>query len=768
MPLRTDVEKALYELIAEEQAFKFQGLGVVLAKQKWPRLVASERRYDLGLDAHARGDLEPDGRGMGLACSLTAEYEKISEDATKVVKNYPDVRVLVFATPGEVTKHKEKKWRQDLSKEFSLDLVVMPREELVTSLIEPRNADICRLQLGIHIEGKPELQILAARTREAVAEVIETWATRPRLKGRPLIDLDAEKIEEGRESHERLSIEDLRASLSQGRRIILEAPAGRGKTTTLIQIAQRAVAEGGLPFLVDLPFWVRTGTEVLQFIAQTPAFAKRGLDAQALLQLRGAEPFFFLLNGWNEISEGTAESAAQALRELEQNYPSAGIVVATRTHRLRPPLPGAFRAHLLTLRRSQRDQYLVRALGKSANELAARLNQSRTLDELTRTPLILAEVAELFRQGRAIPSTKIGILSAVMRVLEESDEHHVPLQQAPLAGHAREYLSALSMAMTESGAVEITEAEGRAIVSSVSTAMQKAGQLGERPEPTNVLNELAKHHVFERMDFPGTTFRFQHQQFQEFFAASALGYRLLEMVRGQDAELERRFAKPYVNEPRWGESLRLLAEDVKEQGNKPDLIDAGVRLVRMALHVDPIFSADLASASGPTVWEKVRNDVGKRLRDWYAQKDLHHRQCALAAMLATGSDDFKDVVVPLLTDANDQVRLAVYHGAEVLPENLGPNWREVVREWPEEARVNFVTDLVRNPWLADQVEDFALLLDIGRNWLAWAFARRSPISQARPQRILRRLRLIVSSIILLRSDNKRYVQRVFGLPILRQ
>lgn len=157
----------------------------------------------------------------------------------------------------------------------------MPREELITSLMQPWNADICRSQLRIHIEGKPDLQTLAARAREAIAEVIETWATRPRLKGRPLIDLDAERIEEGRESRERLRIEDLRASLSQGRRIILEAPAGRGKTTTLIQIAQRTLDAGGLPFLVDLPFWVRTGNEVLQFIGQTPAFARNSSSAAA-------------------------------------------------------------------------------------------------------------------------------------------------------------------------------------------------------------------------------------------------------------------------------------------------------------------------------------------------------------------------------------------------------------------------------------------------------------------------------------------------------
>jgi hypothetical protein len=173
------------------------------------------------------------------------------------------------------------------------------------------------------------------------------------------------------------------------------------------------------------------------------------LNAKALLELRGTEPFLFLLNGWNEISEGTAESAVQALRELEQNYPSAGIIVATRTHRLRPPLPGAFRAQLLTLRRSQRDQYLVLALGKSAPDLAAKLDNSRTLDELTRTPLILAEVTELFRRGSTIPTTKTGILAAVMRMVEESEEHNASLQQSPLSGHSREYLSALSMAMTE-------------------------------------------------------------------------------------------------------------------------------------------------------------------------------------------------------------------------------------------------------------------------------------------------------------------------------
>jgi hypothetical protein len=513
MPYTTDIEKAFDELVVDEAGMKFQGLAVVLAKQKWPRLVASERKWDLGLDAYASGEMEPDGNGFGLACSLTPEYEKLAADATKVRKNYPDVRVLAFYTAGKVSNHLAKKWAADLRKDFDLGLIVVSREDLVRSLQDPANTDVCRTQLGIHVDLAPALVPVAERARAAVVEVVGAWLARPRLAGRPLVDLDAERVMEGKDSQERLSVESLRASLAQGRRIILEAPAGRGKTTTLVQIAQRTVDAGGLAFLVDLPAWVRSGTEILQFIARGPAFVGRGLDAKELAELRGSEPFFFLLNGWHEISEGTAEAAVQALREIERNYPAAGIIVATRTHRLLPPLPGAFRARLLPLRRPRRDEYLDRALGKSASELRAKLNNSRTLDALTRTPLILAEVTDLFSKGNTIPTTKMGILGAVMRVVEESEEHHVFLQQAPLGGHAREYLVALSMAMTEKDEIEIEEAPARVIVNLVSLALKEAGQLASQPEPTDVLNELAKHHVLERLQYPAVTFRFEHQQF---------------------------------------------------------------------------------------------------------------------------------------------------------------------------------------------------------------------------------------------------------------
>ena len=75
MAYRIEIERALDEMISEETGNKFQGIAVVHAKQKWPQLVACERNWDGGLDAYASGDLD-EGKGVGLACSITATPRK--------------------------------------------------------------------------------------------------------------------------------------------------------------------------------------------------------------------------------------------------------------------------------------------------------------------------------------------------------------------------------------------------------------------------------------------------------------------------------------------------------------------------------------------------------------------------------------------------------------------------------------------------------------------------------------------------------------------
>jgi len=63
---RTDIEKALDEIISNEEGMRFQGLAVVLSKLKYPELIASERHNDLGLDAYVPAHLARDGIGKAL------------------------------------------------------------------------------------------------------------------------------------------------------------------------------------------------------------------------------------------------------------------------------------------------------------------------------------------------------------------------------------------------------------------------------------------------------------------------------------------------------------------------------------------------------------------------------------------------------------------------------------------------------------------------------------------------------------------------------
>ena len=66
-------------------------------------------------------------------------------------------------------------------------------------------------------------------------------------------------------------------------------------------------------------------------------------------------------------------------------------------------------------------------------------------------------------------------------------------------------------------------------------------------------------------------------------------------------------------------------------------------------------------------------------------------------MLATGADDFSDIIVPLLSGQDQQTRLHTYRlWPDIQVSSLGPNWREQVRGWSEEARADFVSELLHH------------------------------------------------------------------------
>ena len=572
-----------------------------------------------------------------------------------------------------------------------LELLIIEREEIITLMMMPENASLCGSHLGIPIGTDSRIGRLIADTRRAAAAVTQRWVAK--TKGSPLIDLVAVRLDpNGAESKELLSLEQIDRELSQSGRIILEGPAGRGKTTTLIQLAQRA-RTAGTPFVVELPAWTMSGKDILEFIAGMPSFRTEGVGPRHLARVQQAEQFMFLLNGWNEIAESGSARANYALRELERNFPTAGIMVATRTHHLTPPLPGAVRLRLLPLGRAQRTEYLVNRLGANNVGLRTRIEDDPSLDDLTRTPFILSEVASLFEARAEIPSTKIGVLAQVVGLHEQRDEHCNALQAAPVFGKQTDYLNALATKMTHSGAVALYETDARAAVAGVAGDLKDRGQITQ-VEPAEVLGNLTAHHLLERGDYPESVLQFEHQQFQEYYATADVRARLLG-ISDDDQDLTGQFVATYVNQSAWAEPLYMIAEALAEQtgANKVSKQDvhAGVKLVEMALGVDLVFAGELARLCGSAIWKEVRTMVGERFRAVHKIPDRNFQQHAVAAMLATGSDDFSDIILPLLSGQDRQTRLGMYRlWPNVQLSSLGPDWREQVRSWSEEARTKFV------------------------------------------------------------------------------
>ena len=699
--LRADIDRALDEIISQEEGMRFQGLAVVLGKKRWPELIARQRKKDFGLDAYAPASLTGNV-GRGLAASITPKLSKVISDAKTGKENFPDLQMLLFVTPAKVGNADRRTWEADIREKCGLELHLIEREEIITEMLLPANAGLCGSFLGIAVDMEPEVGNLVDKVRRAAATVTRAWAAK--TEGHPLIDLSSVRLERnGEPSEDRLAVEQIDQALLQSRRMIIEGPAGRGKTTTLIQLALREHTIG-IALLIELPAWISSRRGILDFIAGMPAFQAEGLTAPNLARIQQYEPLLFLLNGWNEIAQSNSLEASTALASLERDFPSAGIVVASRTHHVVPPLPGAMRLRLQRLLRAQREDYLAARLSDKAAELLTRIDADASLDELTRTPFILSEVASLFESGTSIPSTKIGILAKVLRLQEQQIEHANALQLGPIFGWQTAYLKSIGTEMTRRGAVAMAEADARTLVTTVTRGLVESGQ-SETVGAAAVLATLTAHHVLERVDYPEPAFWFDHQQIQEFYAALDLHAHLLSLKPDDEASTQR-FIVDYVNNPMWAEPLRMIAATFAERTGDVEIgkrnTQAGVCLVRMALTVDPLFAAELSRYCGALVWRDVGTVVQERLRAIHAMGERSFREYAIAAMLATGMEAFADILVPLLSAPSQQVRLGAYRlWPEFNVSSLGENWREVVSGWTEAAREDFVSELLHHRVDAD-------------------------------------------------------------------
>lgn len=233
--------------------------------------------------------------------------------------------MLLFVTPAKVG-NADRRHREVIQKDHGVELHLIEREEIITLMMMPKYASLRASFLHVDVGVEPQVADLIGRTRRTANAVTRTWAGK--AKGHPVINLTVVRLDRnGADTADVLSLEQIDELLSQSHRIVLEAPAGRGKTTTLVQLAQRARISC-MPLIVELPAWVSSRRIILEYIAGMPAFQAEGLASADLARVQQTEPLLLLLNGWNEITESNSAQADDVLRELERDFPSAGIIIA--------------------------------------------------------------------------------------------------------------------------------------------------------------------------------------------------------------------------------------------------------------------------------------------------------------------------------------------------------------------------------------------------------------------------------------------------------
>jgi hypothetical protein len=108
---------------------------------------------DGGLDAYAPGSLAH--KATGVASSITCTLRKLKSDAKRAKENYPGLEILIFYTPLKVTALTTHKWATEVHREFGLELRIVSREDIITSLMLPFNASLCGTLPGIRGQVSP-------------------------------------------------------------------------------------------------------------------------------------------------------------------------------------------------------------------------------------------------------------------------------------------------------------------------------------------------------------------------------------------------------------------------------------------------------------------------------------------------------------------------------------------------------------------------------------------------------------------------------------
>ncbi len=477
----------------------------------------------------------------------------------------------------------------------------------------------------------------------------------------------------------------LARALSELGDLVLVAPPGMGKTSTLLQVAEGLVAQGETPIFVPLAEWGTENKTLLDSILGRATFRGRITedDFRAVAQKPGV---YLLLDGWNELDGEVRRRATAELKRLQADLPQIGLFVSTRQQSLDVPFDGAA-VELLPLGEAEQMEIARLLRDDDGARIVDEAWRTSGVRELVSIPLYLTALLSL-PNGQPFPKTKEEVLRRFVQAHEQQADHAEPLKEA-VKGLQTVFLRALAVTATQAAITSIPETSARRSVAQTDDWLAKDGQLTIKLQTTDVLDALVSHHVLVQAGEPAG-YSFPHQQFQEWYASNEVERAMLESVA--DASTLQKLKADILNATPWEEPV-LFAVERMARGDEHQQQACGITILA-AFDVDPILAAEMIFRATDAVWAQITETIQKLLRRWHTPGKLDR---AVGFMITSGRSEFRDLVWPLITNENDQKSLPALRAARRFrPSVLGPNAVKDILALPLKVRKTVVSEIAHS------------------------------------------------------------------------
>jgi hypothetical protein len=444
--------------------------------------------------------------------------------------------------------------------------------------------------------------------------------------------------------------------------LVIVAAPGTGKTSALFQLAEASVsAANGTPLVVSLSDWSTGGVTLIEAILRRPAFC--GFTETNLRTVAEQPGVVFMFDSWNELGSDARRRARTEIQNLRAELPAATFIATTRPEISDVPFDGQL---LTVLELSEQQQmYIAREIrGEQGVRLVDEAWRTPGVRELVTMPLYLTALLSL-PDGQPFPRTKEEVLRRFVEAHERQAQHAEPLRAVThdLQGV---FLSDLAVAATRAANTSITDSNARRSISRTDDFLVADGQLTIKPQPRDVLDALVSHHLLVRTGEP-LRYRFQHQQFQEWYASKDVERAMFEGVG--DANALQKLKAEILDATPWEEPSRFAVERMA-RGDERQQNACGVAILA-AFEVDPILAAEMIFRATDAVWARISEPIRELVRRWHTPARLDR---SVRFMITSGRPEFRDLVWPLITSEDDQKSLPALRAARRFRTSvLGPN-----------------------------------------------------------------------------------------------